>query len=97
MDWVAGPVPGVKERFNAFLSIVNRYSKCERILTCHKEDTAMDTALLLWPNIISTCGIPKMIISDRDSKFISEFWTNLYDMLGKKLHFLLLIIHQQIV
>ncbi|MBW0556526.1 hypothetical protein O181_096241 [Austropuccinia psidii MF-1] len=44
----------------------------------------MDTALLFWNNIISTCGVPKIIISDRDPKFTSEFWTNLYDMLGTK-------------
>ncbi|MBW0469052.1 hypothetical protein O181_008767 [Austropuccinia psidii MF-1] len=47
----------------------------------------MDTALLLWNNIISTCGVPKIIISDRDPKLTSEFWTNLYDMLGTKLAF----------
>ncbi|MBW0551708.1 hypothetical protein O181_091423 [Austropuccinia psidii MF-1] len=58
-----------------------------RCLTCHKEDTAMDTALLFWNNIISTCGVPKIIISDRDPKFTSEFRTNLYDILGIKLAF----------
>ncbi|MBW0493119.1 hypothetical protein O181_032834 [Austropuccinia psidii MF-1] len=58
-----------------------------RCLPCHKEDTAMDTALLSWNNIISTCGVPKIIISDRDPKFTSEFWTHLYDMLGAKLEF----------
>ncbi|MBW0525748.1 hypothetical protein O181_065463 [Austropuccinia psidii MF-1] len=47
----------------------------------------MDTALLFWNNIISTCGVPKIIISDRDLKFTSEFWTNLYDILGTKLAF----------
>ncbi|MBW0575078.1 hypothetical protein O181_114793 [Austropuccinia psidii MF-1] len=56
-----------------------------RCLSCHKEYTAMDTALLLWNNIISTCGVPKITISDRDPKFTSDFWTNLYDMLGTKL------------
>ncbi|MBW0549984.1 hypothetical protein O181_089699 [Austropuccinia psidii MF-1] len=58
-----------------------------RCLPCHKEDTAMDTALLFWNNIISTCGVPKIIISDRDPKLTSEFWTNLYDILGTKLAF----------
>ncbi|MBW0566089.1 hypothetical protein O181_105804 [Austropuccinia psidii MF-1] len=58
-----------------------------RCLPCHKEDTAMDTALLFWNNIMSTCGVPKIIISDRDPKLTSEFWTNLYDMLGTKLAF----------
>ncbi|MBW0470758.1 hypothetical protein O181_010473 [Austropuccinia psidii MF-1] len=31
--------------------------------------------------------IPKIIISDRDPKFTSEFWTNLYDILGTKIAF----------
>ncbi|MBW0480964.1 hypothetical protein O181_020679 [Austropuccinia psidii MF-1] len=87
MDWVTGLVPGGKEDFNAFLIIVNRFSKSVRCLPCHKEDTEMDTALLFWNNIISTCGVPKIIISDRDPKFTSEFWTNVYDMLGTKLSF----------
>ncbi|MBW0484122.1 hypothetical protein O181_023837 [Austropuccinia psidii MF-1] len=47
----------------------------------------MDTALIFWNNIIATCGVPKIIISDRDPKFTSECWTNLYDMLGTKLEF----------
>ncbi|MBW0481119.1 hypothetical protein O181_020834 [Austropuccinia psidii MF-1] len=47
----------------------------------------MDTALLFWNKIISSCGVPKNIISDRDLKFTSEFWTNLYDTLGTKLAF----------
>ncbi|MBW0533358.1 hypothetical protein O181_073073 [Austropuccinia psidii MF-1] len=69
MDWVTGLVPGGKEIINACIVIVYRYSKVVRCLVCHKEDTAMDTALLFWNNIISTCGIPKTIISDRDPKF----------------------------
>ncbi|MBW0530504.1 hypothetical protein O181_070219 [Austropuccinia psidii MF-1] len=47
----------------------------------------MYTALLFWNNIISTCGFPKIIISDRDPKFTSEIWTNLYDILGTKHEF----------
>ncbi|MBW0467142.1 hypothetical protein O181_006857 [Austropuccinia psidii MF-1] len=58
--------------------------KSVRFLPCHKEDTEMDTALLFWYNIISTCGVPEIIISGRDPKFTTEFWTNLYDMLGTK-------------
>ncbi|MBW0475168.1 hypothetical protein O181_014883 [Austropuccinia psidii MF-1] len=84
MDWVTGLVPGVKENFNSFLVIVDRYSTSLRCLRCHKEDTAMDTALLFWNNIIATCGVPKIIISDRDPKFTSELWSNLYDILGTK-------------
>ncbi|MBW0475677.1 hypothetical protein O181_015392 [Austropuccinia psidii MF-1] len=46
-----------------------------------------NSCLFIVDSIISTCGIPKIIISDRDPKFTSEFWTNLYDILGKKLAF----------
>ncbi|MBW0577863.1 hypothetical protein O181_117578 [Austropuccinia psidii MF-1] len=67
--------------------MVDRFRNSMMCLPCHKEDTAMDTALLFWNNIISTCGVPKIVISDRDPKFTSEFWTNLYDMLGTKLAF----------
>ncbi|MBW0497812.1 hypothetical protein O181_037527 [Austropuccinia psidii MF-1] len=87
MYWVTGLAPGVKENFNAFLIIVYRFRKSVRCLPFHKEDTETDTALLFWNNIISTYGVPKIIISDRDPKFTSEFWTNLYDMLGTKLAF----------
>ncbi|MBW0493613.1 hypothetical protein O181_033328 [Austropuccinia psidii MF-1] len=87
MDCVILIVPGGKENFNACLIIVDRLSKSMRFLPFHKEDTAMDTGLLFWNKVISTCGVSKNIISDRDTKFTSEFWTNLYDMLGTKLAF----------
>ncbi|MBW0480389.1 hypothetical protein O181_020104 [Austropuccinia psidii MF-1] len=87
MDWVKGLVLGGKGILDSCLVIVDRYGKSVRFLPCHKEDTAMNTALLFWNNIISTCAVPKIIISDRDAKFTSEFWTNLYDMLATKLAF----------
>ncbi|MBW0487437.1 hypothetical protein O181_027152 [Austropuccinia psidii MF-1] len=87
MDWVTGLVPGGKENFNAYLIILNKFSKHMRCLPCHKEEKFMDTALLFWNNIISTCGVPKIFINNRDPKFKYEFWTNLYDVLGNKLEF----------
>ncbi|MBW0562323.1 hypothetical protein O181_102038 [Austropuccinia psidii MF-1] len=47
----------------------------------------MDTALSFWNNIIATCGVLKIVISHRDPEFTSEFWTNLYDIIGTKLSF----------
>ncbi|MBW0526105.1 hypothetical protein O181_065820 [Austropuccinia psidii MF-1] len=87
MDWVTGLVQAGKENFNDCLLIVDRYSKSVRNLPCHKEYTAMDIELIFWNTIIATCGVPKIIISDRDPKFTSEFWTNLYGMLRTKLAF----------
>ncbi|MBW0479435.1 hypothetical protein O181_019150 [Austropuccinia psidii MF-1] len=87
MDWATGIFPGGNENFNSCLVIVDRFSKIVRCLACHKEHTAMDTALLFWNKITYTCGAPKIIISNRDQKFTSKVWTNLYDFLGKKLAF----------
>ncbi|MBW0522928.1 hypothetical protein O181_062643 [Austropuccinia psidii MF-1] len=87
MDLVTGLVPGGKENFNACLIIVDRFSKNFRYPPFHKEDTSLDTALVFWNNIILTCGVPKIIISDRDPKFTSNFWTNLYEILGTRLSF----------
>ncbi|MBW0568618.1 hypothetical protein O181_108333 [Austropuccinia psidii MF-1] len=85
MDWVTGLVPGGKQNFNSFLVIFDRYRKTLNCLPCHNEDTEMDEALLLCNNIISTCGVPNIIICERDPKFTLEFWTNLYDILGTKI------------
>ncbi|MBW0510916.1 hypothetical protein O181_050631 [Austropuccinia psidii MF-1] len=59
MDWVTGG----RENFNACLIIVDRFRKSMRFLPCHKENTAMDTSLLFWNNIICTCEVPKIIMT----------------------------------
>ncbi|MBW0513320.1 hypothetical protein O181_053035 [Austropuccinia psidii MF-1] len=47
----------------------------------------MDTALLIWNRVISWTGIYTNIISDRDPKFTSALWTNLYQLSGTNLSF----------
>ena len=47
----------------------------------------MEVSILLWNRIMVDVGIPKIIISDRDPKFTSEFWRNLHDILATKLAF----------
>ncbi|MBW0554470.1 hypothetical protein O181_094185 [Austropuccinia psidii MF-1] len=71
MDWVTVLPPSGDKSYNAFLVIVDRYSKTPIFLPCHKDDIAMDTALLLWSRIISHTGLFKHIISDRYLKFTS--------------------------
>ncbi|MBW0544526.1 hypothetical protein O181_084241 [Austropuccinia psidii MF-1] len=47
MDWVTGLPPGGDRSFNYCQVIVERFSKTPIFLPCHKDDTAMDTALLI--------------------------------------------------
>ncbi|MBW0541131.1 hypothetical protein O181_080846 [Austropuccinia psidii MF-1] len=87
MDWVTGLPPGGGRSYNFFLLIVDRFSKTPIFLPCHKDDTAMDTALLIWNRVVSWTGIFTNIISNRDAKFTSALWTNLHQLFGTKLSF----------
>ncbi|MBW0589569.1 hypothetical protein O181_129284 [Austropuccinia psidii MF-1] len=86
-DWVTALPPSGDKSYNACLVIVDRYSKTPIFLTCHEDDTAMDTALLLWSRVISHTVLFKNIISDRDPKFTSALWTDLHRLFGTKLSF----------
>ncbi|MBW0566809.1 hypothetical protein O181_106524 [Austropuccinia psidii MF-1] len=87
MDWVTALPPSGDRSYNACLVIVDRYSKTPILLPCHKNDTAMDTALLLCSSVISHTGLFKNSISDRNPKFTSALWTNLHSFFGTKLSF----------
>ncbi|MBW0564725.1 hypothetical protein O181_104440 [Austropuccinia psidii MF-1] len=47
MDWVTGLPPGDDRIYNAFLVIVDRFSKTQIFIPFHKDDTAMDLSLLI--------------------------------------------------
>ncbi|MBW0586940.1 hypothetical protein O181_126655 [Austropuccinia psidii MF-1] len=87
MDWVTGLPPGGDRSYNSCLVVVDRFSKTPIFLPCHKDDTAMDTALLIWNRVVSWTGIFRNIISDRDPKFTSALWTKIHQLFGSKLSF----------
>ncbi|MBW0491184.1 hypothetical protein O181_030899 [Austropuccinia psidii MF-1] len=87
MDWGTGLPPGVDRSYNACLVILDRFSKTPIFLPFHKDDTAMDTALLIWTRVVSWTGIFTKIISDRDLKLNSALLTNLHQLFGKNLSF----------
>ncbi|MBW0522933.1 hypothetical protein O181_062648 [Austropuccinia psidii MF-1] len=87
MDWVTALPPGGDKSYNACLVIVYRYSKTPIFIPCHKDDAAMDMALLIWSRVISHTGLLKNIISDRDKKFTSALWNNINRLLSSKLSF----------
>ena len=83
MDFVTGlpEVGGI----NSILTVVDRFSKMCHFLPTTKSVTAKETADLFIKNIFRLHGLPKSIVSDRDPKFTSEFWTSLFERLGTKL------------
>ncbi|MBW0477214.1 hypothetical protein O181_016929 [Austropuccinia psidii MF-1] len=87
MDWVTGMPEGGDRGYNCCLVILDRFIKTPIFLPCHKDHTAMDTALLIWNGVVSWTGIFTNITSDRDPKFTSALWTNLHQLFGTKLSF----------
>ncbi|MBW0517325.1 hypothetical protein O181_057040 [Austropuccinia psidii MF-1] len=87
MNWVTELPPSGDRSYNACLVIVDRYRKTPIFSPFHKDDTAMDTAILLWNRVISHTGLFKNIIHDRDPKFTPALWTNTHRFFGTKLSF----------
>ncbi|MBW0563547.1 hypothetical protein O181_103262 [Austropuccinia psidii MF-1] len=56
IDWVTTLPPGGDRSFNEILVLAYRYSKTPMFLPCQKDDTAMDTAIIIWNRVISHTG-----------------------------------------
>ncbi|MBW0460428.1 hypothetical protein O181_000143 [Austropuccinia psidii MF-1] len=87
MDQGTGLPPGGDKSYNACLVIFDRFSKNPIFLPCHKDETAVNTALLIWNRLVSWTGIFTKIISDRDPKLTSALWKNLHQLFGTKFSF----------
>ncbi len=51
---------------------------------CHEEITAEELSELFIDNCYRLHVVPKVIVSDRDSKFIEKFWQNFMKKLNTK-------------
>ncbi|MBW0494571.1 hypothetical protein O181_034286 [Austropuccinia psidii MF-1] len=80
MDFVTALPPGGDRSFNACLVLVDRYRKAPMFLPFHKDDTAMDTAIMICNIVITHIGLFQNLISDRYPKLTSESWTNLHSL-----------------
>ncbi|MBW0512378.1 hypothetical protein O181_052093 [Austropuccinia psidii MF-1] len=84
MDWVTGLPPGGDKSYNTCLVIFDRFGETPIFLPCQNNDTAMDTALLVWNRVVSWIGIFTNTISYRDHKFTSALWTNSHQLFWNK-------------
>ncbi|MBW0523689.1 hypothetical protein O181_063404 [Austropuccinia psidii MF-1] len=87
MDWVTALPLGGDRSYNSCLVLVDRYRKTPMFLPCHKDDIAMETAIMICNKAISHTGLFQNIISYIDPKFTSALWTNLYNLFGTKSSF----------
>ena len=65
--------------------VVDRFSKMAILTACKKTITAEATAKLFFERVWIHFGLPQTIVYDRDSRFLSTFWSNLWSLLDTKL------------
>ena len=70
---------------DAILTIQDSCSKLLAVIPCKTTITAKEVANLFYKHISKRFGVPKVLVSDRDSKFTSAFWQSMSDHLGTEL------------
>jgi len=54
---------------------------------CKKVDDVFHVANLFFKEIVRLHGLPRSIVSDKDTKFLSHFWRTIWGKIGTKLLF----------
>ena len=75
------------EGCRSIMVVVDCYSKYVTFIASPTDCKADEAARLFVKHIIKLWGVPKSIVSDRDSRFTRRFWTELFKMLGTDLKF----------
>ena len=86
MDFVSG-LPRTSRKHDAIWVIIYRLTKSAHFLPINMTYSLDRLADLYVNKIVRLHGIPKEIISDRDSKFLSRFWSRLQESMGTKVKF----------
>jgi hypothetical protein len=84
MDYMSS-LPSTKHGNDCVFVVVDRFSKMSIMIACKKNITIEATAKLFFERVWVHFGIPQSIISYRDSRFLSKFWSSLWLMLDTKL------------
>ena len=75
------------EGCGSILVVVDRFTKYATFIPAPTDCNAEEAARLFLKHVVKYWGIPKSIISDRDTRFTGKLWTELFKLLGSQLNF----------
>jgi hypothetical protein len=87
VDFV-GPLPESKNRdgtYDTITTVICLLTRMVHLIPSRQDYKAWQVAELMFEQIYKLHGVPKNIISDRDSLFTSVFWKHLHELVGTKL------------
>lgn len=79
-------LPTSRSGNDAFLVVVDRFTRYGHILPCSKKIDAAGVAKLVFDHVVRRWGFPRGIVSDRDPRFTAEVWSNLWTRAGTQLN-----------
>jgi len=86
VDYVTGLPASGKEKYTAVMIVVCHLTKMAHFIPCTDEITAELSAELFVHHVYRLHGVPRVLVSDRDPRFISDFWQSLWRRLNTKLN-----------
>lgn len=87
MDFMVGlpPVEHAGVTVDTILTVTDYLSKMVVLIPLPSTANAQEVATLFFRHVVARFGMPASLVSDRDPKFTSSFWTSLYALAGVKL------------
>ena len=86
MDFITS-LPKSKKKNDSILVVVDKLSKVSHFIPVNSTYKVVHIANMFLKEIFRLHGIPKAIISNRDAKFIGNFWRSLFSGLEMHLNF----------
>jgi transposase InsO family protein len=78
---------GHLRQHDSIMVVVDRLTKVAHFIPVKSTYSASEVAQVFIREIVRLHGVPKKIVSDRDAKFTSKFWKELFAGLGTELAF----------
>ena len=78
-------LPKTRAGYNSLLVIVDYVTKMMILQPTHSTAIAVDTARIFMDVVVQEHGLPRVIVSDRDTKFTSSFWREVCKVMGTTL------------